>query len=114
MSGGISGGHINPAVSRHIMLHPDVSRPLIIIAFRCNAQVTISLATFRGFPWWKVPIYVLAQLLGGIVGAAVVYANYFHAINLFEGGSGVRTVPGTASLFGTYAVSRLQRAIRRV
>ena len=27
------------------------------------------------------------------------------AINLAEGGSGVRTVPGTAGLFGTYAVS---------
>ncbi len=27
-----------------------------------------------------------------------------YAINAFEGGSGVRTVPGTAKLFGTYAV----------
>jgi aquaglyceroporin related protein len=76
ISGGISGGHINPAV-------------------------TIALATFRGFPWKKVPKYILAQLLGGIVGAAIVYANYFHAIDLVEG-RGVRTL-ATANLFSTYA-----------
>lgn len=85
VSGGISGGHINPAV-------------------------TISLATFRGFPWRKVPVYILSQLLGGIVGAAIVYANYHSAIDLFEGGHGVRTVPGTASLFGTYAAPYLSNA----
>jgi len=43
-----------------------------------------------------------AQLLGGIVGAALVYANYFHAIDLVEG-HGVRTL-ATAGLFSTYAM----------
>lgn len=75
---GISGGHINPAV-------------------------TLALATWRQFPWKKVPVYILAQLLGGLVGAALVYANYFHAIDLFEGGKGVRTLK-TAGLFSTYAL----------
>jgi aquaglyceroporin related protein len=42
--------------------------------------------------------------MGGIVGAALVYANYFHAIDIVEGGRGVRTLT-TASLFSTYAVS---------
>lgn len=68
-----------------------------------SMKVTISLATFRGFPWRKVPIYIFAQLLGGIVGAAIVYANYFAAINAFEGGRGVRTL-ATAGIFGTLAV----------
>lgn len=80
VAGGISGGHINPAV-------------------------TLCQAVFRGFPWKKVPYFILAQLLGALCGSAVVYANYFHAIDLFEGGRGIRTVPGTASLFSTYAVS---------
>jgi len=62
------------------------------------------MATFRGFSWKKVPIYILAQIFGAWLGALVVYCNYFHAINLFEGGRGVRTVPGTASLFGAYAL----------
>lgn len=47
-------------------------------------------------------IYIISQIMGGIVGAAVVYANYFHAIDLFEG-HGVRTL-STASLFSTYSV----------
>ncbi|KAJ7022436.1 major intrinsic protein superfamily membrane channel protein [Mycena alexandri] len=78
VGGGISGGHINPAV-------------------------TIALATYRGFPWKKVPGYIAAQTLGGLVGAALVYANYYHAINIFEGGPHIRTL-GTASLFSTYAL----------
>ncbi|KAG6334700.1 hypothetical protein ID866_4399 [Astraeus odoratus] len=78
VSAGVSGGHINPAV-------------------------TLAFATFRDFPWKKVPRYLLAQLLGGICGAGIIYANYYHAINLYEGGTGIRTITGTAGLFGTYA-----------
>lgn len=46
---------------------------------------------------------MLAQLLGAFLAAAILYANYFHAIDAFEG-KGVRTVSGTAGLFATYAV----------
>ncbi|KAL0960971.1 hypothetical protein HGRIS_005968 [Hohenbuehelia grisea] len=81
VSGGISGGHINPAV-------------------------TIALATWRGFPWKKVPAYIFAQLMGGIVGAALVYANYFHAIDIVEGIEGYRSL-ATAGLFSTYALDYL-------
>ncbi|KAG5651794.1 hypothetical protein H0H81_007380 [Sphagnurus paluster] len=42
-------------------------------------------------------------MMGGIVGAALVYANYFHAIDIFEGGKGVRTLK-TAGLFATYTL----------
>ncbi|CCO27222.1 putative membrane protein YFL054C OS=Saccharomyces cerevisiae (strain ATCC 204508 / S288c) GN=YFL054C PE=1 SV=1 [Rhizoctonia solani AG-1 IB] len=82
VSGGISGGHINPAV-------------------------TLAQAIFRGFSWKKVPSYILAQTLGACTGSGLVYANYHRAIDLFEGGLGVRTVPGTASLFTTFAVDYL-------
>lgn len=68
-------------------------------------QVTICSAIFRRLPWKKVPLYIAAQILGAFLGSLFVYSNYFHAIDLFEGGKGVRTVPGTASLFATYAVS---------
>jgi aquaglyceroporin related protein, other eukaryote len=67
-------------------------------------QVTLSLAVFRGFPWRKVPVFIFAQTLGAMCGAGIVYANYFHAINLFEGGHNIRTL-STAGLFATYAVS---------
>ena len=72
--------------------------------------MTIAFASFRDFPWKKVPVYIAAQLLGAFVGAAITYANYFHAIDLAEGGSGVRTVSGTAGLFGTYAVPYISNA----
>ena len=47
--------------------------------------------------------YIIAQLFGGIVGAALVYANYFHAISIVEGGTNTRTL-STAGLFGLYPV----------
>jgi glycerol uptake facilitator protein len=49
--GAVSGAHINPAV-------------------------TIALATIGAFPLVDVPGYIIAQLLGAIVGAALVYATY--------------------------------------
>jgi aquaglyceroporin related protein len=61
------------------------------------------MAIFRGFPWRKVPGYVLGQLIGAWAGALLVFANYFHAIDIFEGKKGGRTLK-TGSLFGTYAV----------
>ncbi|KAI0690457.1 aquaporin [Cerioporus squamosus] len=78
VSSGISGGHINPAV-------------------------TIALATFRDFPWRKVPAYIFAQVMGGLCGAGIIYANYIHAIDIVEGGRHIRTLT-TAGLFSTYAL----------
>ena len=68
-----------------------------------KSLITLALAIFRGFPWRKVPGYWLGQLFGAWLGAMLTYANYFHAIDIFEGGKGVRTVPGTASLFAVYS-----------
>jgi aquaglyceroporin related protein len=61
------------------------------------------MAVFRDLPWWKVPGYVLGQLIGAWAGAILVFGNYFHAIDIVEGQKGLRTLT-TASLFGTYAV----------
>jgi aquaporin Z len=48
--GPVSGGHFNPAV-------------------------TVGLACSRRFPWSDVVQYVVAQVLGGIVGAAILYVG---------------------------------------
>lgn len=52
MVGRISGAHINPAV-------------------------TVSLAAIGGFEWALVPGYVLAQVTGGFLGAALVWVTYY-------------------------------------
>lgn len=63
---------------------------------------------FRKFPWKKLLPYACAQVLGCFCGAAVIYGNYKSAIDQYEGGAGIRTVPGysdtaTAGVFNTYA-----------
>lgn len=84
---GISGAHLNPAV-------------------------TLANCIFRKFPWRKFPTYVLAQTLGGFVASGIVYANYRSAIDVFEGGVGIRTVgleTSTAGIFCTYSVDFLSK-----
>lgn len=88
-AGGKSGGHLNPAV-------------------------TFANCIFRKFPWRKFPIYFLAQVLGCMCASAVVYGNYKSAIDVFEGGTNIRTVPGfsnhsTAGIFCTYPAEFLTR-----
>ncbi|KAG9085689.1 hypothetical protein FS749_004230 [Ceratobasidium sp. UAMH 11750] len=68
------------------------------------------MATFRGFSWKKVPAFILAQVLGGLTGAGLVFANYHRAIDLFEGGPGMRSVPGTAGLFATFPLPYMTNA----
>ncbi|WP_048848439.1 MIP/aquaporin family protein [Tanticharoenia sakaeratensis] len=49
-----------------------------------NPAVTIALATYRGFSWKKVPAYCAAQIVGGIIGAALVYALFGPVIDHFN------------------------------
>jgi MIP family channel proteins len=78
VAGGVSGAHLNPAV-------------------------TLALAAMRGFPWRKLPAYVLAQVAGAFAGAALTFVTYREAFDHFDGGS--RQVTGalaTAGIFSTY------------
>ncbi|XP_022240309.1 aquaporin-9-like isoform X3 [Limulus polyphemus] len=75
---GVSGGHINPAV-------------------------TTAFASLGKFPWRKVPHYLAAQHLGGFLASAVVYFTYIDALNWFDGGN--RTIvgeTGTGYIWATY------------
>lgn len=75
-AGGISGGHLNPAV-------------------------TFANCIFRGLPWRKLPIYAAGQFLGAFCGALIVYGNYKSAFDQFEG-QGIRSVGGTTSSAGVF------------
>jgi glycerol uptake facilitator protein len=79
VAGGISGAHINPAV-------------------------TLGFAARGHFPWRKVLPYWGAQLVGAFVAASVVYATYHWAIDAFNGKEGTgreKSLP-TFSIFATF------------
>ncbi|MGW5094163.1 MIP/aquaporin family protein [Streptomyces nodosus] len=81
VAGGISGAHINPAV-------------------------TLAFAVRRRFPWARVLPYMAAQLVGAFAGAALVYGVYHDAINTFDQAmKGPKTNGHTLasfSIFGTF------------
>ncbi|RAK77356.1 MIP/aquaporin family protein [Aspergillus fijiensis CBS 313.89] len=79
-----------------------------------NPAVTLASCLLRRFPWRRFPLYILSQVLGAMCGAAIVYANYRSAIDAYEGGSTMRTVPGysptaTAGIFSTYPAAFMTR-----
>lgn len=71
ISNRISGAHLNPVVS-------------------------IALAITKRCPWAKLPHYIFAQMLGGFLGAAIVYAFYLAKFNLVDPG-----LTHTAGIFVT-------------
>lgn len=78
VSAGVSGAHLNPAV-------------------------TLALAVHRGFAWSKVIPYCLAQVAGAFTGAAVTFITYRDAFNHFDGGTRLVTgAKATAGIFSTY------------
>ncbi|SCK51128.1 MIP/aquaporin family protein [Streptomyces sp. WMMB 322] len=79
VAGGISGAHINPAV-------------------------TLGFAARGHFPWKKVLPYWGAQIVGAFIGAAMVYATYHWAIDAFNAKEGIgreKSLP-TFSIFATF------------
>ncbi|KAE8251677.1 hypothetical protein A4X06_0g2586 [Tilletia controversa] len=85
VGGGVSGAHLNPAV-------------------------TLSLAIFRGFPWKKVPQYVIAQIAGGMVGALLIYGLYVNPIRVVDPGK----TETTAALFTTFPAEFLRSPSTRL
>jgi glycerol uptake facilitator protein len=79
VAGGISGAHINPAIT-------------LVFALR------------RGFPWSKVPGYWAAQVSGAFTGAALVFAIYQPAISNYEAVHHItRGAPNSIPTFSIFA-----------
>ncbi|MEB3366559.1 MIP/aquaporin family protein [Saccharopolyspora mangrovi] len=79
VAGGVSGAHINPAV-------------------------TLAFAVRRRFPWLKVLPYMIAQVVGAFVAAALVYSVYSWAIDAFNAKAGVARDQSldTFAIFATF------------
>ncbi|NXG35674.1 AQP3 protein, partial [Dromaius novaehollandiae] len=83
ISGQVSGGHLNPAV-------------------------TFAMCFLAREPWIKLPIYALAQTLGAFLGAGIVFGLYHDAIWAFgKNQLYVTGQNGTAGIFATYPSEHL-------
>jgi glycerol uptake facilitator protein len=68
-----------------------------------NPAVTVALWLFRGFPLKKVAPYIGAQVVGGFVGAAIVYALYAPVIDHYNAIHGtLRDAAGGAASAGVF------------
>lgn len=79
--GGVSGGHVNPAV-------------------------TLGMASVGKLPWRKVPHYFLGQYIGAFLGAVVTYLVYSEALTQNFATLSVAGPNGTAGIFGTIPNSK--------
>ncbi|XP_047672366.1 aquaporin-10b isoform X6 [Tachysurus fulvidraco] len=83
VSKGISGAHLNPAVS-------------------------LSLCFLGRFSWTRLPFYVISQVFGAFLAAATVALQYFDAIIYYSGDHLTVSGPtGTAGIFSTYPAEYL-------
>ncbi len=79
----------------------------VVSGAQINPAITISLALFGKFPWREVPVYIVSQIAGGIVGALVLYGLYRGPITAYERANDiVRGEPGgemSAFIFACFA-----------
>ena len=83
-----SGSHLNPAITfTNCLLRPSTH------------------------PWSILPVYTLAQTLGAIIAATLIYANYHSAIDMHEGRPHGRSVPITSFSFSSSSSSSSSSAM---
>ncbi|KAG9279367.1 aquaporin-9-like [Astyanax mexicanus] len=83
VSKGVSGAHLNPAVS-------------------------LSLCFLGRFSWTRLPFYVVSQVFGAFLAAATVALQYYDAIFQYSGGEfTVSGATATAGIFSTYPADYL-------
>jgi MIP family channel proteins len=92
VAGGISGAHLNPAV-------------------------TLAVAVWRGFPKTRIVPFIAAQLVGALVASSVIYVTYYDALMAYESAHATADSNAgvaadhysmeTAGIYATYPASHL-------
>jgi glycerol uptake facilitator protein len=84
---GNNGGLISIVLGWMIAVFVGVYMTSSISGAHLNPAVTIALATAGKFSWSLVPSYILAQLLGAMIGALIVWVIYHPHLNESESAS---------------------------
>jgi glycerol uptake facilitator-like aquaporin len=75
---------------------------MIIVGAYINPAVSISLMTIRKLKPLQCVFYVVGQIVGAFVGAALVYLVYWSRFNEFDGGTRqIIGINGTGDIFFT-------------
>jgi len=72
-----------------------------------NPAITISLAIWQGFPWKKVPYYIVSQILDTFVAGSLIMGIYWEQISAFleatiAAGSPIVSASGPAGIFVSF------------
>ncbi|KAF8314550.1 aquaporin-like protein [Clavulina sp. PMI_390] len=74
-----------------------------------NPAFIVAMATWRDFPWKRVPLYIAAQLLGAVAACLVVYCQWHVELSVIEAamikagkGAAVISASGPAGVFAFY------------
>jgi MIP family channel proteins len=103
LSGGSHGGYISINIAWGLAVTMAVYVTAGVSGAHLNPAVTLALALHRDLPWRKVLPYCAAQVAGAFAASAVTFATYREAFDRFDGG--LRQVTGpraTAGIFATY------------
>lgn len=76
IAGGVSGGKSSCFIK--------VAGFHLALTAHLNPAISITLSLFRGFPWRRCGVYIIAQMLGGLVAGSLAFAVYHDAIYNFD------------------------------
>ena len=93
----VNGGYTNITIGWGLAVTMGIYVAGKISGAHLNPAVTITVAVFRGFSWAKVAPYIVAQIAGAFLAAALVYWNYLPAFHKMD-----PQLERTAGVFTTF------------
>jgi glycerol uptake facilitator protein len=105
----VKGGYTNITLAWGLAVFLGICVAGRVSGAHLNPAVTLAMAVFRGFPWRKVGPYMLAQVAGAFVAAALVFVNYwpkFHEVDpdLTKTAGVFATAPAVPGAFWGFAL----------
>lgn len=91
------GGYVNITFGWGLGVFLGILVSARISGAHLNPAVTLALVLVKRFPAHKAPLYVVAQMLGGFLGAAIVYVFYYAKFMQVDPG-----LEHTAGIFTTF------------